>query len=254
MQQIQTDANMIATFEAKPRVYEGHPFIVEAGVSIGGDDSVSTGVTVHRFANRIPMLFEGGADVVTRIANKHINWASYKIKPNADKIGVFVSISSTKIPFKGTSKEYIGEDAVPIAECVKHALMKCANELKGKIAKANAAKEKKDRKRNLTKYVEDVSRSIFNVVFSISQDSAKRQRTGLKGADMLENVQAKQVTKANFEAELHKHINKVDYECGLEYAAQHGSKKTEEFFIQPLSPSACTTMMSHQNFSISMTG
>ena len=57
--QIQTDANMIATFEAKPRVYEGHPFIVEAGVSIGGDDSVSTGVTVHRFANRIPMLFEG---------------------------------------------------------------------------------------------------------------------------------------------------------------------------------------------------
>ena len=123
----------------------------------------------------------GGADVVTRIANKHINWASYKIKPNADKIGVFVSISSTKIPFKGTSKEYIGEDAVPIAECVKHALMKCANELKGKIAKANAAKEKKDRKRNLTKYVEDVSRSIFNVVFSISQDSAKRQRTGLKG-------------------------------------------------------------------------
>ena len=57
--QIHTDVNMIATFEAKPRVYEGHPFIVEAGMSIGGDDSTPPGITVHRFANRIPMLIEG---------------------------------------------------------------------------------------------------------------------------------------------------------------------------------------------------
>lgn len=30
-----------------------------------------------------------------------------------DKIGVFVSIVSTKIPFKGTGKEYIGDD-IPV--------------------------------------------------------------------------------------------------------------------------------------------
>jgi len=77
---------------------------------------------VHRFANRIPLLFEGGNDVITRVANTKIKyeldstdaeetrWASFKIRPKVDKIGVFVSIVSTKVPFKGTSKEYIGDD------------------------------------------------------------------------------------------------------------------------------------------------
>lgn len=36
-----------------------------------------------------------------------------------DKIGVFVSIVSTKIPFKGTGKEYIGDDITEIASAVK---------------------------------------------------------------------------------------------------------------------------------------
>ena len=32
---------------------------------------------------------------------QRLNWGSYKIDKNNDKIGVFVSIVSTKIPFKG---------------------------------------------------------------------------------------------------------------------------------------------------------
>ncbi len=39
------------------RVFEGHAFVVEAAVSIGGRD-VKHGINVHRFANRIPLLFE----------------------------------------------------------------------------------------------------------------------------------------------------------------------------------------------------
>merc|ERR1712216_460767 len=147
----------------------------------------------------------GGSDVVTRIANNHINWSSYKIKPKEDKIGIFVSISSTKIPFKGTSKEYIGEDCTPIADGVKAALMKCANELKSKIVKANAAKEKNDRKRNLTKYVGDVSRSVFNMMTIISQDSAKRPKLNIAEAELIDQVAAKKVTVGHFAEELNKH-------------------------------------------------
>lgn len=47
------------------------------------------------------------------------SWASYKINQIQDKIGVFVSIVSTKIPFKGTGKEYIGDDITEIATAVK---------------------------------------------------------------------------------------------------------------------------------------
>lgn len=47
----------MATVSEIAAAFEGHPFIVEAGVSIGGQ-SVKDGINVYRFANRIPLLFE----------------------------------------------------------------------------------------------------------------------------------------------------------------------------------------------------
>jgi len=102
------EPDLVATAREKPSAYEGNPFIVEAAVSIGGKD-VKEGITVVRFANRIPLLFEAGADVATRVAQSKIRWTNYKIDHKRDRIGVFVSIVSTKIPFKGTGKEYIGQ-------------------------------------------------------------------------------------------------------------------------------------------------
>ena len=67
------------------RVFEGHAFIVEAAVSLGGRD-VRSGLNVYRFANRIPLLFEGGSDVITRTAMKRIAWSSYKINSTTDKV------------------------------------------------------------------------------------------------------------------------------------------------------------------------
>ena len=51
--------------------------------------------------------------------NIFFSWNNYKINQTQDKIGVFVSIVSTKIPFKGTGKEYIGDDISEIATAVK---------------------------------------------------------------------------------------------------------------------------------------
>jgi DNA topoisomerase VI subunit B len=63
----------------------------------------------------IPILScsQGGSDVITKTALKRINWANYKINQTTDKVGVFVSIVSTKIPYKGAGKEYIGQCAPP---------------------------------------------------------------------------------------------------------------------------------------------
>jgi len=46
-----------ASFAGDARVLEGHAFIVEAAVSVGGQ-GMKQGINVHRFANRIPLLFE----------------------------------------------------------------------------------------------------------------------------------------------------------------------------------------------------
>ena len=49
-----------------------------------------------------------GSDVITKTARERINWGSYKMNHTQDRLGVFVSVVSTKIPYKGAGKEYIG--------------------------------------------------------------------------------------------------------------------------------------------------
>ena len=131
-------------------------FAFETATSLGG--STKEGINVFRFSNRILLLFEAGADVVTRVAQNKIKWSSYKIDHKRDKINVFVSIVSTQIPFKGTGKEYIGDDIIPIQQSVKRALQSCCQQLKSHLSKRNALRDIKERKSRLIKYVPDVSR------------------------------------------------------------------------------------------------
>lgn len=168
------EPDLIATTRDKASAYEGHPFVIEAAVSLGGNKNVKEGVTVYRFANRIPLLFEGGADVATRVALTKVRWNSYKIDHKRDKVGVFVSIVSTKIPFKGTSKEYIGDDATEIHKSVKRALQNCCQQLRAHLTKRNALKDAKTRKSRLAKYVPDVSRSLFGLLDGMRKRHAEQ--------------------------------------------------------------------------------
>ena len=44
---------------------------------------------------------------------------------------MFVSIVSTKIPFKGAGKEYIGDDIEEMVAAVKHAIQACGVQVGG---------------------------------------------------------------------------------------------------------------------------
>lgn len=141
---------IVATYSDKAGSHEGHPFIVEAAVSVGGQNT-KEGINVFRFANRIPLLFETGADVVTQVANKRIRWTNYHIDPKKDSIGVFVSIVSTRIPFKGTSKEYIGDDVTEIQLSVRRALQGCCQQLRASLAHSISVREEAERRKLMIK-------------------------------------------------------------------------------------------------------
>ncbi|KAF2311970.1 hypothetical protein GH714_027637 [Hevea brasiliensis] len=227
--------DMVATYSGSAQVFEGHPFVVEAGVSVGGKD-VKQGLNIFRFANRIPLLFEQGADVVTRTALKRINWASYKINQMQDKIGVFVSIVSTKIPFKGTGKEYIGDDITEIATAVKYAIQQCCIQLKSKIMKKMQAREQQERKRNLSKYIPDATGAVYDVLREMAQlHASKRKHYEEEDADILKKVSARLITKDTLTEKLAQHVEKVDYEMALEYATQSGvSEEPREYIYKRL--------------------
>eukprot|EP00562_Extubocellulus_spinifer_P027737 CAMPEP_0178651402 /NCGR_PEP_ID=MMETSP0698-20121128/22089_1 /TAXON_ID=265572 /ORGANISM="Extubocellulus spinifer, Strain CCMP396" /LENGTH=734 /DNA_ID=CAMNT_0020293023 /DNA_START=70 /DNA_END=2274 /DNA_ORIENTATION=- len=241
------EPDVVATARDKPGAYEGHPFIVEAAVSIGGK-SAREGITVYRFANRIPLLFEGGSDVATRVANNKIKWSSYKIDHKRDRIGVFVSIVSTKVPFKGTGKEYIGDDITELQLSVKRALQSCCQQLRSHLTKRNAIRDQKERKNRLNKYVPDISRSLFGILDSMRKrklaqadgtallaSPRKQKRTRLIGTEvdrtlvgyadeLLEKVDREEISEESIGQYL---IDAVDAQCdaddGKGGASEHGS-------------------------------
>lgn len=88
--------------------YYGHPFIIEAALAYGGKIPGAPGeIVLFRYANKIPLLFDEGADVSTKVLN-NINWSAYK-RPGDSPIGLFIHIASTKIPFKTVGKEAIAD-------------------------------------------------------------------------------------------------------------------------------------------------
>ncbi|KAK9941287.1 hypothetical protein M0R45_017898 [Rubus argutus] len=232
---------LVATYSGSAQVFEGHPFIVEAGVSVGGKECQTSrcfsGLNIFRFANRIPLLFEQGADVVTRTALKRINWNSYKINQTQDKVGVFVSIVSTKIPFKGTGKEYIGDDITEIASAVKSAIQHCCIQLKTKIVKNMQAREQKERKRNLSKYAENVAGAVCGVLKQMQQiQASKKKRYNDKEAEVLEKLSTGMITKQMVKEKLVQHVEQVDSEMAMEFAANSGvsEEPRESIYLQSL--------------------
>jgi DNA topoisomerase-6 subunit B len=237
----------IASFCAPALACGGHPLIVEACVSLGGRD-VKPGFNVFRFANRIPLLFEGGNDVVTRCTQR-LNWNTYKIDKNNDKIGIFVSIVSTKIPFKGTSKEYIGDENSEIAEAVDKAIKQCALQLRGKIVRAQVARERKARKKQLVRYIPDVARAVFAMLAAAADADAppsKRARLGTAlwsvdekwEEDVLERAREGLVNESVLQAKLEEHVQRSDHEQALEFAMQQSKDGLNEYlYLNPKTPS-----------------
>jgi DNA topoisomerase VI B subunit len=238
----------IASYASPALACGGHPLIVEACVSLGGRD-VKPGFNVFRFANRIPLLFEGGADVATRCVQR-LNWTTYKIDKNNDKIGVFVSIVSTKIPFKGTSKEYIGDENSEIAEAVDKAIKQCAAQLRGKIVRAQALKDRRARKKALTKYVPDCCNAIFTMIASAADaDTLPHERArNYDEKEMLwpvdvqweeeatQKARTREITAEILQKRLEECVEKIDNEEALEFSMQQNKDGLkQDVFLNPFS-------------------
>lgn len=233
---------LVATHQGSVGVHEGHAFIVEAAVSVGGKD-IKQGINIHRFANRIPLLFEGGSDVITKTALKRINWSSYKISQSSDRVGVFVCIVSTKIPFKGAGKEYIADDVEEIQAAVRSAIQACCLQLRAKIARAQAAREQKQRKKNLTKYIPNVATAVYTVLKTLAdqqKDPAKRRRLNDPQA-VVPSVASGTVTAETLAAALSEHVERIDTDMALEYQMQQGlvDGVRTEAYLAPMSARHC---------------
>jgi DNA topoisomerase-6 subunit B len=99
-----------------PTVYRGNPFQVEAGIAYAkpGENAELTAddpVRVMRFANRVPLLYMGGACAISKAVGG-VNWKTYGLAQprGALPIGpmvILVHIASVWVPFTSESKEAV---------------------------------------------------------------------------------------------------------------------------------------------------
>ena len=71
-------AEFIVSTIRKPMAYSGTPFQIEVGLCFGTQGS-DEAVTLLRFANRVPLLFQQGACIATK-AVESINWRPYGLE------------------------------------------------------------------------------------------------------------------------------------------------------------------------------
>ncbi|MHA2089944.1 MAG: DNA topoisomerase VI subunit B, partial [Candidatus Kariarchaeaceae archaeon] len=154
-----------------PRAYEGHPFVIEAAIGYGGGvaaAAASKGVTVvdnrviYRFANRIPLIFGAGSDLITNVANS-MNWSKYGLTRGTEPLAIAVSLVSTKIPFPETSKEYI-DKVEEIGAEVKLTLEQLGRKLKTYLGRTRRRQRERQRKSRFERYAPQTVRNLLTIL------------------------------------------------------------------------------------------
>jgi DNA topoisomerase-6 subunit B len=138
-----------AVIQRSASAYSGFPFIVEMGIAYGGDIPPA-GLKVYRFANRIPLLYDEGSDVVLKIVNE-MDWSRYKVKGDPPLI-IASHICSTRIPYKTVGKENVA-DRPELERELKNALQYLARKLAVHMSRQGMADMAKKRANLYTKYV-----------------------------------------------------------------------------------------------------
>lgn len=141
--------DFLAVVQRPASAYSGFPFIVEMGIAYGGDIE-SRGIKTYRFANRIPLLYDEGSDVVLKIVND-MDWSRYKIK--GDPPLVIVShICSTRIPYKTAGKENVA-DRHEIERELKLGMQFLSRKISAYMSKKGQAEAAQKRANLYTKYM-----------------------------------------------------------------------------------------------------
>ena len=149
----------------KSQVFSGHPFIVEAAIGYGGKLDGDGPCQLLRFANRVPLLYQQGACVITE-AVSGINWKLYNLSQQGLPMGpvlILVHVASTNVPFTSESKDAIA--AIPeIQKEITLALQELGRELKNFISRRDRNRQVEERARAVCSILPDIAAKVAEIV------------------------------------------------------------------------------------------
>ena len=163
----ETKVDFIATSTRKPAVYSGNPFVVEVGLAYGGNLSKEEKISIMRFANRVPLLYQQGGCVTTH-AVEDIKWKQYGLNQPGGGIPVgpailLIHVASINVPFTSESKDAIADIPV-IKEEVNLAIKDVARKLKHYLSKQDSLKKRREKEIIITKVLPKMALKVANIL------------------------------------------------------------------------------------------
>src|SRR5919197_3798794 len=157
---------VLTAYSSRTCVVNNRPTIVECGIAYGGDIS---SFKLHRFANKIPLLYDEGSDVAREviseveinkmgISKKEVKEQFANQEPKSDRavellpIHIFFHICSTKIPYKTAGKESIASEG-DLKKYMKSCLTDLYRKVSAQIRKELRMKDAESRLRLYRHYI-----------------------------------------------------------------------------------------------------
>ncbi len=173
-------ADFYSAVTREPAVYRGNPFLIEVGVAyakpedpeLKSDDPVR----LLRFANRVPLLYQPGACVITK-AVQGVNWKAYGLdQPKGSlpvgPVVVMVHMASVWVPFTSESKDAIASYEDVLAEMTL-ALQECGRRLSVFLNKRRRDLEAARKRNYMELYIPHLALGLKEILELPDKEEAK---------------------------------------------------------------------------------
>lgn len=178
-------AEFITAVTRDPTVYRGNPFQVEVGMAFAKageneDLSADDPVRLLRYANRVPLLYMGGACAITK-AITGVNWKNYGLaQPRGSlPIGpavIMVHIASVWVPFTSESKEAIAHYPEIIRE-IAFCVQECGRRLSVHLSRRKRENEAERKRSYIIKYIPHLALGLKDILDLPDKDEARVVKT-----------------------------------------------------------------------------
>lgn len=211
-------AEFFCSVTRPPSVYRGNPFAIECGVAYGGQLPADQQVTILRFANKVPLLYQLGACGTTE-AITETNWKPYGLQQSGSSVPVgpaviMVHMASVWVPFTSEAKEALAHYPEIMKE-IKLALQECGRKLSIYVNKKHHAQRQLDRANLFEAYIPEIADSLSTIA-------------GAQKAALLEKLSAT-LRKDEIQAQLEVKISdEFDEEYRLPGKEEEGEEEPEQ--------------------------
>lgn len=164
----QVKADFYTAVTRSPSVYRGNPFLIEAGIAYGGSDLHSDElVTMLRYANRVPLLYQQGACAITKSLTQTA-WKSYGLAQSRGALPtgpavLMLHIASAWVPFTSESKEAIAHYPEIVKE-IKLAVQECGRKLSSHIRRRVREADEEKKKSYIEKYIPHIGIALKDIL------------------------------------------------------------------------------------------